>query len=204
MFNDQATDEAKLGPTNRQPACGHRGGYSREQTQIFIACLFLLGVLGWVDYRTGYELGFFIAYSAPVGLVAWHLGRWPGIFTAFLASIAWWMADSLDGEKYSHAFYWIWNNVVHFLSFVINAVAIAEIKTDLDELHQVRAELDVARHTLRHIAPLMPTCPACNKIHALPPNLGHTTWPSDISIVPEISGALCADCAAKISEPPRS
>ena len=204
IFREQTTDDTKLDPTKRNPACGRRGRYSREQTKIFIACLVLLGVLGWVDYRTGYELGFFIAYSAPVGLVAWHLGRWPGIFMALLASIAWWMADSLDGEKYSHAFYWVWNNVVHFLSFVINAVAIAKIKTDLDALHQARAELEITRRALCHVAPLLPTCPACNKSHALPSNSGAKTWPNDSPVVPELSGALCADCAAKNSEPPQN
>ena len=186
----------------RRPALGGMGKYSRKQILIFSGSLLALGVLGWIDYVTGYELGFFIAYSAPVGLVAWHLGRWPAIFTALIASIAWWLADSFDGAKYSTAFYWIWNNVVHFLSFVINAVAIAKIKTDLDEVHFLTAELETARRMLRAFAPLLPVCPACNKPHAHPPGVGSVAWLANNPVLPEITGALCADCAAQ--QPQRS
>ncbi|MCX7008512.1 MAG: hypothetical protein NTY53_14890 [Kiritimatiellaeota bacterium] len=150
-------------------------------------------MLGWLDYATGYELGFFIMYSVPVGLVAWHLGRWPGILMALLASIAWWLADSFDGAKYSSAFYWVWNNIVHFLSFVINAVAIAKVKTELDEVHQLAAELETARRTLRAVAPLLAACPACGQPRTSAPAIERV---SGDTVPPELTTALCADCAA--------
>ena len=55
---------------------------------IFAGCLLLLLLVGWVDYLTGYELGFFVFYTVPIGLAAWYLGRWPGIGLALGATIA--------------------------------------------------------------------------------------------------------------------
>jgi K+-sensing histidine kinase KdpD len=173
------------------------GGYSRKQILIFTSCVLSLLVLGWVDYATGYELGFFIVYSVPVGLVAWHLGRWPAILMALLASIAWWLADSFDGAKYSSAFYWVWNNAVHFLSFVINAVAIAKIKDELDEVHKLAAELVAARSMLSAVAPLLSACPACGKPHPPVSGSGRSALPEHRPLPPELAAALCADCAAQ-------
>ena len=132
---------------------------------IFTGCLLLLLVVGWVDYITGYELGFFVFYTAPIGLAAWYLGRWPGIGMALVATIAWWLADALAGVKYSSLFYFWWNSTVHFSAFVINAVTIAKIKLDLKQRHELAARLEAARQTLRAAAKVLPVCPLCGKAH---------------------------------------
>ena len=97
---------------------------------IFAGCLLLLLLVGWLDYITGYELGFFVFYTVPIGLAAWYLGRWPGIWLALGATVAWWLADAMAGAKYSSRFSFWWNSTVHFSAFVINAVTIAKIKLD--------------------------------------------------------------------------
>ena len=38
-------------------------------------------LLGAVDWKTGYELNFFVFYFLPIGLAAWHLGAVAGIAT---------------------------------------------------------------------------------------------------------------------------
>lgn len=186
---EQRAAEARL-------AASGSGRDQRKRRAVFIGCLLSLLLLGWVDYVTGYELGFFIVYSVPVGLVAWHLGCWPAIFMALMASIAWWLADSFDGAKYSSVFYWIWNNMVHFLSFVINAVAISKVKAELDEVHKLAAELKEARHALTVVAPLLSACPACGQ--ARPPSSGRGSGvlSGDSPCPPELAAALCSDCAA--------
>ena len=184
-----------------RPVASDPGRDRRKRRAVFIGCLLSLLLLGWVDYATGYELGFFIVYSVPVGLVAWHLGRWPAIFMALMASIAWWLADSFDGAKYSSAFYWVWNNVVHFLSFVINAVAISKVKVELDEVHKLAAELKVARDALTAVAPLLSACPACGQARPPSSGTGVGELPGASPCPPELAAALCADCAAHAPRP---
>src|SRR5512136_1444321 len=110
----------------KKPAAAKVGGKARL---MLAGCWLLLGVLGWLDYVTGYEMSFFVFYSVPVGLAAWWLGRWPAIGVALGATVSWLLADYFNGEKYSARFYYYWNSAIHFMAFIINAVTIAKIKT---------------------------------------------------------------------------
>lgn len=121
----------------------------RRKISVLAAGLLGLTLLGWIDYFTGYELGFFVFYSVPVGLTAWYCGRWPGTVTALGASITWWLADHFNGVNYSSHFYLYWNLTIHFLTFVINAATIAKIKLELDERRALVAELHRVKQLLQ-------------------------------------------------------
>jgi hypothetical protein len=120
-----------------------------RQLAVLLAGLLGLSMLGWIDYFTGYELGFFVFYSVPVGLTAWYGGRWPGLITALGASLAWWSADHFNGVNYSSRFYLYWNLSIHFLTFVINATTIAKIKLELDERRALVAEIHRLKQLLK-------------------------------------------------------
>jgi hypothetical protein len=162
---------------------------------IFTGCSLLLLLVGWVDYITGYELGFFVFYSVPIGLAAWYLGRWPGIGLALAATTAWWLADALAGAKYSSRFSFWWNSTVHFSAFVINAVTIAKIKLDLSQRNELTAKLEAARQSLRAMARVLPACPLCGKVH--PPTDRNN--PAGLRELArgnaDLGGALCEECA---------
>jgi hypothetical protein len=163
---------------------------------VLASCVALLALFGWIDYLTGYEMGFFIFYSLPVGLAAWHLGAGPGIVMAFAAALTWWLADRLAGEKYSSAFLFFWNTAVHFGAFVINAVAIAKIKTSLDQRHRLQDELDQMRTELRRLKSLLPLCPVCRKPHA--PEQLRRRAEAYLDGQPDVPGedARCESCRA--------
>jgi hypothetical protein len=167
---------------------------NRRQIAILCACIAMLGFLGWLDYSTGYELGFFVFYSVPIGLAAWWVGRWPAIGVALAATLTWYLADSWAGEKYSSRFFLYWNNAVHFVAFVINAVTIAKIKSDIDQRHQLRLDLACARNALRTVAPLLPLCPGCGRRH----DRGEPVFSAAVLTAgqqhPELGEALCHKC----------
>src|SRR5437016_543692 len=130
---------------------------------LFAGCAVWLAVLGWVDRATGYELGLFAFYTAPVAVVAWKLGQAPGIITAFIASVIWYMADRYAGDRYSTPFYGYWNTAMHFTTFIINAVTFAKIKSSLDQRHELERALKESREQLRQVARPTPLCPQCRK-----------------------------------------
>ena len=162
---------------------------------IFTGCLLLLLLVGWVDYITGYELGFFVFYSVPIGLAAWYLGRWPGIWLALAATIAWWLADALAGAKYSSRFSFWWNSTVHFSAFVINAVTIAKIKLDLRQRDELAVKLEATRQTLRAAAKVLPACPICGKAHPQTGQNGQAELRNLARGNTDLIGALCEECA---------
>ena len=130
---------------------------------LFAGCAVWLAMLGWIDRATGYELGLFAFYTAPVAVVAWKLGQTPGIIVAFIASVIWYMADRFAGDRYSSPFYGYWNTGMHFTTFIINAVTFAKIKSSLNQRHELERALKETREQLRQVARRAPLCPQCRK-----------------------------------------
>lgn len=128
---------------------------------VFVGCALWLALLGWIDCATGYELGLFAFYTAPVAVVAWNLGRAPGIIVAFIASVIWYTADRYAGDRYSAPFYGYWNTGMHFTTFIINAVTFAKIKSSLDRRHELERALLESQEQVKQLAGLIPLCPQC-------------------------------------------
>jgi hypothetical protein len=169
---------------------------ARRRGLIFAGCLVLLGVLGYLDYVTGYEMSFFVFYSVPVGVAAWWIGRWPAIALALAATLTWLLADAFSGATYSAPFFYYWNSTIHFLAFIINAVTIAKIKSELDRRQALAAELESARQALRDVSALLPACPACGRPKEGAGGSGAAEIASLARERTEVASALCADCRA--------
>jgi hypothetical protein len=118
---------------------------------VLIGCAVYLAGLGLVDRATGYELGLFAFYTAPVAVVAWNLGQLPGVLVAFIASVVWYLADRSAGDRYSSPFYGYWNTGMHFASFIINAVTFAKIKSSLDQRHELERALLESQEQVRRL-----------------------------------------------------
>lgn len=130
---------------------------------VLAGCAVWLAGLGWIDRATGYELGLFAFYTAPVAVVAWNLGQATGIIVAFIASAIWYMAGRYAGDHYSAPFYAYWNTGMHFITFIINAVTFAKIKSSLNQRHELERALAESREQVRQLAGLIPLRPlACS------------------------------------------
>ena len=108
--------------------------------------------------------------------------------------VAWWLADYYGGVKYSARFFYYWNNAVHLISFVINAVTIAKIKSELDRRQRLVNELETTREALQIAAAMLRSCPACGKPHDRAEPDVHENSRRAASIHPELAKSLCADC----------
>lgn len=105
--------------------------------------LFLLAGLAYLDFVTGYDLGFFVFYFIPISIIGWFAGRPLAIITAFLAAAVWLLVDRYSGHPYSNWSYPYWNAFVRWTSFVILAIAISQIKLMLEK--EKRLKLDLAK-----------------------------------------------------------
>ena len=136
-----------------------KGAGAPKTWLMLTGCALWLAVLGWIDRATGFELGLFAFYTAPVAVVAWRLGQAPGIIVAFVASVIWYLADRYAGDRYSTPIYGYWNTGMHFTTFLINAVTFAKIKSNLDQRHALERELKAAREQLKQLVELAALCP---------------------------------------------
>lgn len=202
--------------TLRKADCGNeahsKAAPQRRAYLILAGCFLSLLILGWLDYATGYEMSFFIFYSVPVGFAAWYAGRWPAIAVALAATVSWLLADYFGGAKYSRPFFFYWNTMIHFGAFIINAVTIAKIKSELNRQHELDAELERMRQALVTLADRWPQCPACNQDRIdLAQTSPHQSQRQLVDLMrshAELQAALCPKCrmqqsngGAAVSEP---
>lgn len=124
----------------------------------------VLACIGWLDYITGYEFGFFVFYFIPVAISSWYCGRKLGLLVAFGSAVVWYLSDKYTHHPYSHSYFIYWEMFIRLLSFLTTTMTISRIRTMvlneermLSELQELKIELDrlkletgteTARHTV--------------------------------------------------------
>lgn len=67
----------------------HPTVFAHHLGSVRVVALIVLLLIGWLDYITGYEFGFFIFYFIPVAISAWYCGRKDGICIAIASAVCW-------------------------------------------------------------------------------------------------------------------
>ena len=105
---------------------------------VLLEALVLVGLIGWVDHVTGWELNCFVMYAAPIILVAWKTGRRLGFVFAFLCAATDWVADN-GGNPYQTHWGFLLAVAGECFYFSILVVAVTAVK-DRRELDRMRIE----------------------------------------------------------------
>ena len=96
-----------------------RRGFPRYQ--ILIAGFLLSGLVGLLDYLSGYEIGFSLVYVLPLLIVTWMGGLTVGLAISVVAAGIWLIADLAAGHVYTHPLIAAWNTVIR-LGFFFTVV----------------------------------------------------------------------------------
>lgn len=130
----------------------HPGAFAGHCGYIEVVSFVVLGCIGWLDYITGYELGFFIFYFIPVAISSWYCGRSLGLQVAFGSAIVWYLSDKYTNHPYSNSYFIYWEMFMRLLSFLTTTMTISRIRSMvlneerlLAELLAVRKELEFAK-----------------------------------------------------------
>ena len=102
-----------------------------------MAGIALVGVVGILDFLTGYELAFSLFYLLPVSLVAWLASQSLGIMVSVVSACVWLTADVAAGNFYSHPFIYAWNTIIRLSIFVITALLLSTIKSALERQREL-------------------------------------------------------------------
>jgi len=113
----------------------------RGRLQVGGSALALAGLIGLLDYWTGYEWGFSIFYLIPVLLATRLAGQGVGLFVSVASAGTWMLADSLGRPGYGHPLVPYWNGAVRLGFFVILALILARLQAAM-ERERARARLD--------------------------------------------------------------
>jgi diguanylate cyclase (GGDEF)-like protein len=102
----------------------------------------LVGLIGVVDYGTGYEWSWLVFYLAPVALVTWFGGRGAGLLLAGVSAATWVLANLAVGHPYSRDVIALWNGSVAGLFFLTVPFVLAALHSALRR-EQALARTDV-------------------------------------------------------------
>jgi hypothetical protein len=100
------------------------------RTFLTIACLILVGLIGYVDYLTGYERSLLLFYFLPISLAAWF-GNFAFGFTMVVVCVIVWVLSDLASGIPALGF---WNIGTAFASYVLFAGVLSNLGTLVREL----------------------------------------------------------------------
>jgi signal transduction histidine kinase len=103
-------------------------GVSRKA--LVVACLFLVGVVGYIDYLTGYERPLVLFYLLPISLAAWF-GSFRTALGIAVVSIAVSMLSDVAAGVPALGF---WNAGMAFVSYALFAGLLSKLRTLVGEL----------------------------------------------------------------------
>ncbi len=98
----------------------------RPPAVVIAVGLILAGLVGVIDYFTGFEFSISVFYLMPVGLVAWYAPRWAGFLLCGVSALIWLAADFAAGYIYSNWFLPIWNTGV-LLGFFLSTAYLLDL-----------------------------------------------------------------------------
>ena len=120
-------------------------------TAITAVSILVLVLIGWLDYITGYEFGFFIFYFIPVAIAAWYCGRMPRsghgrsqrhLLVSFRPQYP---SPLLEGLLH------LWEMFMRLLSFLTTALTVSRIRQLVLNEERMLAELLAARSQLANL-----------------------------------------------------
>ena len=127
--------------------------YARDARTVVLAVI-LLTVIGWTDYKTGYEISVYALYALPIAWIVWSVNLASGVGLSILASIAWLWADRASGHQYSRGWI-IWERSA------MNLVVFFFVAYSFDRFKQSLAS---KTRKVKQLEGILPVCIACNRI----------------------------------------
>ncbi len=103
----------------------------QSRRTLILVGLAALGLVGLVDYLTGFEIMFSVFYLLEVGLAAWYVGRGFGLVMSILSVGVWIGGDMAAGARYSNALVPVWNALILMVFYFI----VVWLLTSLRSLH---------------------------------------------------------------------
>jgi diguanylate cyclase (GGDEF)-like protein len=92
----------------------------------------LIGIIGVLDFLTGYELAFSLFYLFPILLLTWLTTLRLGIISSIFSALVWLVADVAAGNIYSSPLIYLWNTLVRLSFFIISTLLLSSLRYSFD------------------------------------------------------------------------
>ena len=103
-----------------------------SQSVLVVVCVCLVGLVGYVDYLTGYDRPLLLFYLVPISLATWFGNLLLGLIIAIAGIAAWMWSDVAAGIPALR----FWNVAMALASFALFAGMLSKLRTLVRELDQ--------------------------------------------------------------------
>src|SRR5262245_19940293 len=104
-----------------------------SRTTLVVTSLLLVGIIGYIDYLTGYERSLMLFYLLPISLATWFGSATFGLVIVTVSVTVWKLTDVAAGIPAVG----FWNAGMAFFSYALFAGVLSRLRTlvlDLDRL----------------------------------------------------------------------
>jgi serine phosphatase RsbU (regulator of sigma subunit) len=108
-----------------------------------IAASFVLIILGFIDWWTGYELSFQFFYFIPLTIFSYNtkFNKASIVLFAFITSLVWFLADYFADHVYSDLFLYFWNTMSRLIVFCTFSLFLNSIIKHRSKIDLLNSEL---------------------------------------------------------------
>ncbi len=127
--------DSEPSPPARPGRVWKRPWTDRPRWRFVVLALFLVAIVGGVDFLTGHEILFSSFYLGAVALAAWTTGGLFAVAVAVLSVGSWLIGDIAAGAVYSNAFVPVWNagiTLAFYLVVIWLLVRLRSMQRDLE------------------------------------------------------------------------
>ncbi len=125
-------DNLPVSRTSRLIGKTRPGAVAFGRATMAAVSLILVGIIGYIDFRTGYERSLSLFYLIPISIGTWFAGLFFGLAIATLSVVVWVMSDLAAGIPAVL----IWNAGMALASYSAFTVVLYKLCTLLRELDQ--------------------------------------------------------------------
>src|SRR6266480_6767587 len=104
--------------------------FNVSRKSVIVAGFLLMGIIGYVDYLTGYERPLLLFYLLPISLAAWFTGFMTGLGFAVLSIAVSMLSDVAAGIPALG----FWNAGMAFVSYALFAAVLSKLRILVGEL----------------------------------------------------------------------
>jgi len=154
----------------------------------YLAILGLTGMIGYVDYLTGYQRSVIALYSLPLALAVRTFGFGVGLAHAVLTTLFWGWIDIVSGDPYTTADIF-GLSAANCLFFFVAVVFLTHYSMQNNELN---------KRLLRAFAGELAICRQCEKIQSPDDHWSHFTAYLAENSTAIVKHKICPDCARMV------
>ncbi|HMK34982.1 MAG TPA: GGDEF domain-containing protein [Desulfomonilaceae bacterium] len=107
---------------------------ARPKAFVVSCAVVLVGIIGLIDYVTGYEIALSVYYLIPIALASWYVSRGAGIFISVASTVTEYITDYYAGQVFSDPVVAYWNVAATLAFFLVVNFILSAMKKAFEEV----------------------------------------------------------------------